>query len=737
MILPNIKKTGIVLQPFLVILCLFIFCKAPLNAQDEKVIDSILMLMDAHSKQDSNLVKLLNDLSWEYKIHDPAKARNLLDQAIQIAIDINFKKGQAQAYNNYGVVETIADRYKLSIEWYQQALIIREELGLQKGVASLYNNIGNLHDAEGDYFNALENYSKSLIIRQSLQDSIRVARAQYNISTTLYKMGNYPESLDNVFDYLQMVELLKDEEGIANAHNVIGNNKIELEQFEAALESYQKSLDIFERLNDEEALQNIYLNMGGGIDDVGEQFYKAGAFDKASKKFNEALTLVNKSLVINRKLEDPYAEGASLNTIGYIYKNIGSNSIKLEQNEKANEQFDTAFDFLQQSLTIRKELDDKIGIMEVYNGMGDVKRRKGDLKASKKYAEDYLSLAKEVNSEKYIQDGYKDLAKIYEAEGNYKQAFEFLSSYEKLKYQRLNDKVAQENARREVIYSDKKKQHAMQEEIYKRNAKLERAEILRNSLIGGALALLLLAALLYNRYRIKHRANVALDKKNRIIAQEQKRSEDLLLNILPKATAEELKQNGKANARYYESVTVLFTDFVSFTKIAEELSPEELVAELDKCFKAFDDIIEKHGIEKIKTIGDAYMCAGGLPVPTTNHAKRVVAAAIDICHFMDKYQKERRNEGKKGFEIRIGVHSGPVVSGIVGNKKFAYDIWGDTVNIAARMESSGEAGKVNVSKSTYELVKKDFEINSRGKIQAKNKGLMDMYFVLGRKLNTF
>jgi len=210
---------------------------------------------------------------------------------------------------------------------------------------------------------------------------------------------------------------------------------------------------------------------------------------------------------------------------------------------------------------------------------------------------------------------------------------------------------------------------------------------------------------------------------------EKKKSDDLLLNILPEEVAEELKAKGSADAQLIDEVTVLFTDFKGFTQLSEKLSPRELVAEINDCFSAFDYIMQKHKIEKIKTIGDAYMAAGGLPTPNQTHAKDVVNAALDIQEYMRNHRLTKEAKGDLFFEIRIGIHTGPVVAGIVGVKKFQYDIWGDTVNTASRMESSGETGKVNISGTTYEAVKDDFNCSCRGKIAAKGKGEIDMYFV--------
>ncbi|UFH52680.1 adenylate/guanylate cyclase domain-containing protein [Spirosoma sp. KNUC1025] len=216
-----------------------------------------------------------------------------------------------------------------------------------------------------------------------------------------------------------------------------------------------------------------------------------------------------------------------------------------------------------------------------------------------------------------------------------------------------------------------------------------------------------------------------------ILQKEKDRSEELLLNILPKEIADELKEKGRVDAQNINSVAILFSDFKSFTQTAEKMSPQHLVEEINVCFKAFDLITEKYKIEKIKTIGDAYMAAGNLPNSDQHSTQNTVLAAMEMQEFIAKRKAENDTNGTPAFEMRIGIHSGPVVAGVVGVKKFQYDVWGDTVNTASRIESNGQPGKVNVSETVFNLLKDNdsFSFDYRGKINAKGKGDIKMYFV--------
>ena len=265
-------------------------------------------------------------------------------------------------------------------------------------------------------------------------------------------------------------------------------------------------------------------------------------------------------------------------------------------------------------------------------------------------------------------------------------------------------------------------------QLYKAQSRADRNRLLWISSFLIIAILSLLAFILYGRFRAKNKANLELEEKNKIIEQERERSDELLLNILPAPIAKELKENGEASTQRFSNTTVMFTDFKNFTHISERLKPDQLIKELHHCFKAFDFIISQYEIEKIKTIGDAYMCASGLS-DSTNKPDQVVRAAMEMQEFLSDYKKERISRGLPYFEARIGIHTGPVIAGVVGVNKFAYDIWGATVNIASRLEAACEVGRVNVSEATYRKIKYNFDCEHRGKVAAKNVGEIDMYYV--------
>ena len=246
-------------------------------------------------------------------------------------------------------------------------------------------------------------------------------------------------------------------------------------------------------------------------------------------------------------------------------------------------------------------------------------------------------------------------------------------------------------------------------------------------LVLGA-GLLLLTMILYMIIR-------RVRKSRSLIAIEKDKSEHALHSVLPGAVAKELRETGGVQARQFEDVTVIFTDLIGFTHSSENMRPQDLVDVLNEIFVTFDEIVQKHGIQKIKTMGDGYIAAGGLPVFTAQSISKTVDAAMEMQAFIEQRAQKRKESGKEGFQMRVGIHHGPVIAGIVGTQNIQYDIWGDTVNTASRIETSGQGGRVNISQSVYRHIASNdtYTFESRGLVHVKGKGDLEMWFVDRRK----
>jgi class 3 adenylate cyclase len=396
----------------------------------------------------------------------------------------------------------------------------------------------------------------------------------------------------------------------------------------------------------------------------------------------------------------PYA----LNIIGRIYTR--------------QKEFEKAIQTHLQAFEISKKLDTRLDMTQSLVGLGQAYEAQGNEIAAIDAYKQSLEYGIPLNAVAEMKDAYAGLSSSFKNTSDFSTAFKYQELLLAIKDTIYNINTTKKLGTLQFGFDMEKKESQIKllnkdKEIQQRE--LQRQKLVRNSLIGGFAIVLLFAVVFFTQ-------------RNRI-SKEKKRSDELLLNILPAETAEELKATGTAKAKSFDLVSVLFTDFKNFTIASEKLTPEELVAEINHCYSEFDRIVTRYGLEKIKTIGDSYMCAGGLPATNNSHPVDVVSAGLEMVHFIEQNKKDRMAKGQPFFELRLGIHTGPVVAGIVGIKKFAYDIWGDTVNTASRMESSGHIGKVNISGSTYELIKDKFICTHRGKIEAKNKGEIDMYFV--------
>jgi adenylate cyclase len=682
-----------------------------------QVISAQMTLADSLAKvlqyapADTHRVILLTDLAWEINRTESEKALKLLHEALSLAQKLHFQLGEATVWNGLGVMEEINGNFSKALEHYKKALEIRTVVGDRRAMASSYNNLGTLYENVGQFYDAIDNYMLNLREQEALNDTFRIARAHFNLAGVYQEIGIYFEAARLLNEARFTLENMNDQKGMAQVNNMLGHISFELETFSQADAFYRNALKIYEELRDSSDIAGTLSNIANNYDEWGTQ-------EKNMDSTQHAMPYYEMALDVYRRLDDSLGMAA-------IYNNMGTTCKHLKE-------YARGLKYLNIAMGIRKRYEDTPGIMETTNSLGDIWFGLKNYKKALYYTRKYQKIALTIKNEKFEQKSYKDLAKIYEATGNFKKAFEFQVKYDEMRYHRLNENRTQEFNRLEALFADRKKQLDLEKQktlIAQQNEDIARTTATRNGLIGGAVALALLVVLFYNRSRLRARSNKQLASKNMVIERERKRADELLMNILPESAAAELKANNSVKPVRYESVTVLFSDFKGFTNIAEKVSPEALIEELDACFRMFDAIMERFGLEKIKTIGDAYMCAGGLPSPNTTHPVDMVNAAIEMQVQLAKLMANKTAEGKPVFEMRIGINSGPVVAGVVGSHKFAYDIWGDTVNIAARMEQGSEPNKINISGATYELVKDLFPCTYRGEIPAKNKGNIAMYFV--------
>lgn len=541
-----------------------------------------------------------------------------------------------------------------------------------------------------DYREGLE-YAEELIeLSQQENNTYYLAAGYFQKGNKKKLLGDLEEAIEAFFKSSEVAskENLTQFEGssygaIADIYTISDNHK-------NAMLYYNKAISILRKSTDTIALASFILNAGDAL--------------LVNEKYDSALVYFKESGELFEKVNYVVGKAYNLGNTGMVYANTGKNNLaEININE---------------AIRILEESGDYYPISVYLMGMSDIYLEKGERKTAIDYAQRSLTLAQEYLLKDQIGDANLKLSKLYEMAGNTAASLKHYKDHITYRDSVNNIQAVQSRADMRTDFEVAKKQA----EVTLLNQQKKNQRIV---VIVTLIALLLSGILAVGLFR----RNNFIQKTKRIIEKEKDRSDKLLLNILPEETAKELKENGEVQAKKFESVTVLFTDFVGFTTYSEKLSPEALVKTLGFYFSKFDEITEKFGLEKIKTIGDAYMCAGGLPFPSEDHAQKMVKAAFEIAEFV-KATRKNEKQHEKTFDIRLGLNTGPVVAGVVGNRKFAYDIWGDTVNVASRMESMSEPGRINISEHTYELIKNDYDCEYRGEIEVKNKGKMKMYFIV-------
>lgn len=519
-------------------------------------------------------------------------------------------------------------------------------------------------------------YSDILINESKASNNIYYLSMGYNQKgSTLRILGNLNQALDAFFKVSELASESKNNDILGTSYVSIADVYSEMGNSSNARLYYLKAIKTLRKTDNKIILATALLNAGDE------------AFNL--KEYKIALTYFKESGEIFEAEDYLIGKAYNLGNIGMVFAELDQN-IRAEVN-------------INQAVKILEDLGDYSPIAEYLTYMSDIYIDKKDYNLAIKYAQRSLELAIKYDLQKQISESNLQFSELYETIGDTAKALPYYKAY-----------IVYRDSIRNVDNVEKMAAIRNNSEIAQKQVEVELAETRSRTqliILGFTGVILITLAFFF----------IAIRK-------EKQKSEKLLLNILPEETAEELKKSGKVTAKKYDSVSVLFTDFKGFTSYSEKLSPEDLVKTVGYYFSKFDEIIEKYNLEKIKTIGDAYMCAGGIYHNKEEHAQKIIAAALEIAEFVEETKKNAAS-GELNFDIRIGINSGPVVAGVVGTKKFAYDIWGDTVNLASRMESNGEIGKVNISEATYHIVKDHYNFEYRGEIAVKNKKPQKMYLV--------
>ena len=610
----------------------------------------------------------------------PAKDLSIFVRILFLVVFLLFLNLMMRAQN-----QKVADSL---LKIYQtNELVNTEKLELLRNLS--FNEVNNLELSI--------HYADELITLSKLEkNNLYLYRGYYQKGNKNRLIGNLNEALKNFFNGGKAAIKAKsiNAEGIsymaiADVYSVMGNsNNAEI--------YYNKSIQLLRKSKDSISLASALLN-------AGDEYSK-------NKKFGLALTNFEEAGVIFEKINYSSGTAYTLGNIGMVYAKIGKSEL--------------AKSYITKAMNMLEELKDYYAISEYLLYLSDIYLLQNNWPAALRHAKRSLQLAEQYGLKEQISNSNLKISELYQKAENPKESLKFYKNHIAYRDSITNLKSVQQMADIRTNYEVSQKQ--IEVDLLEKDSEIQKLKEKKQQNIIYATAISLVLILIitigfYRRYKF-------IKKTNGIIEEEKNRSNQLLLNILPEETALELKRSGKVQAKKFESVTVLFADFEGFTKYSENLAPEKLVESIDFYFSKFDTIMDKYNLEKIKTVGDAYMCAGGLPFPTKDHAHKIVLAALEIVQFVED-SKKVNSENQTRFEIRIGINSGPIVAGVVGIKKFSYDIWGDTVNIASRMESNSEAGKINISAFTYNIIKNDFDCKYRGEFEVKNKGIMKMYFV--------
>jgi adenylate cyclase len=643
--------------------------------------------LTANGQVDVDMLTVYNTVAKEYCQTKPAITLEFTSHIKELAAEQNNTTAIALAQYAVGVAMFMMSKIDESLSEITSAVEKLTLTDLYDELGSCYNMLGIIYRKKGNFAEALMYWQMCTNIYQKSQNTLGEGAVLNNLGALQTQLGNFTEALDS---YQKSVKIFQEHDDLPRLAMTLSNIGIiyeNLEKYDQALEYFKQSIPLQESTNDQRGLAMTYHNIAGVLKFKGE--------------YAESKEMAKKALTIREELQDLLGITTTQGLLCALYREI---------NEEAK-----SIDFGKKSVENAKKIGDKFREAASLIELSRTYEKYKNFPSALELLNRAVTIATDLQAKELLFKIHKDRAIVLKHLENYKLALESFESYFTLEKEVFNEKSNEKMQQLQVTFEVEKKER--EAEIYRlRNVELQSAndEILRQQDI------------LEKQAAEIELANTELNEKNLLIEEAHSLSERLLLNVLPPAIAARLKANENPIADRFENVTVLFADIAGFTHLSSTISPETIVGMLNDIFTEFDAIADKYGLEKIKTIGDNYMCVGGLPEVMENNTEAVARFALEIRETIKNF------DGGNGIDInaRIGFHTGPVVAGVIGKRKFAYDLWGDTVNTASRMESHGDVGKIHVTEKVYDILKDLFTFEFRGPLTIKGKGTMNTYFLL-------
>jgi class 3 adenylate cyclase/Tfp pilus assembly protein PilF len=624
-------------------------------------------------------IEILNEIADRTLTRDEEKTLNYLAEAKKLATELNDPLGLLDVDIHLTFLKIIHNDYVTAIEDFDSLYKRAFALDYTRALGRIKLGKGILWLRLSEYQEALNAFEEAQSLFASIDYQRGVAEAQANIGVVYQSIGGYEKAFDAYALAAESFKVLKEGLEMADVYHNLGNLNEKMNKPDRAITYYTDALTLYEAAGDLRSAAAVYNSLGAYFLNNQMTEDSIGFFDKAFELYNT--------------LKDPKGKADVLLSLG---------TVKGQNNDREG----AKSDYLS-ALAAYEEAGFEEGIIIATNNLGSLAYQFGDYLLAIQYHEEALFRSQEVTYHDGLLSSLRNLSQDYQAAGQLDKANEFLRIYVEMNDYLIQESVRTATENKQVLYDTQKTEKALLEEQI---AKAVLQEAQQRLLIIFSITVLIVIVISFLLI---------------IISKERKKSEKLLLNILPKKIADTLKKHGKAEPERFDNVTVYFSDIVNFTTTSATLAPEALIQELSDIFTLFDNIMESHGCERIKTIGDAYLAVCGMPNPYEDHGQRMVTAAIEARDAL----QTRNLTSKVQWQIRIGVNSGSVVGGIVGVKKYIYDVFGDTINTASRMESNSDAMKINISEATYTLVHQHFNTTQRPEIEVKGKGLQKMYFV--------